>query len=57
VTAENSLSVSPHDLAPAVAPVQVGSVVAVLQRAEQWIMVREVGGKVGWLPRRSIEEL
>jgi cytochrome c-type biogenesis protein CcmH/NrfG len=57
VTAENALSVSPHDLAPAVAPVQVGSVVAVIQRAQGWAMVREVGGKVGWLPRQSIEEL
>jgi hypothetical protein len=57
VTAENALSVSPHDLAPAVAPVQVGSVVTVIQRAQGWAMVREVGGKVGWLPRQSIEEL
>lgn len=57
VTADNSLSVSPHDLAPAVAPVQVGSVVTLLQREGGWAMVREVGGKVGWLPLESVDEL
>jgi cytochrome c-type biogenesis protein CcmH/NrfG len=57
VTADNSLSISPHDLAPAVAPVQVGSVVTLLQRTGSWAMVREVGGKVGWLPLESVEEL
>ena len=57
VTADNSLSVSPHDLAPAVAPVQVGSVVTLIQRRGSWAMVREVGGKIGWLPLASVEEL
>jgi hypothetical protein len=57
VTVDNSLSVSPHDLSPSVAPVQVGSVVTVLQRTRGWAMVREVGGKVGWLPLASVEEL
>jgi hypothetical protein len=57
VTAENSLSISPHDLAPAVAPVQVGSVVTVLQRDRGWAMVREMGGKVGWLPLGALKEL
>ena len=57
VTADNSLSVSPHDLAPAVAPVQVGSVVTTIQRGSGWVLVREVGGKLGWLPLESVEEL
>jgi cytochrome c-type biogenesis protein CcmH/NrfG len=57
VTADNSLSISPHELAPAVAPVQVGSVVSLIQRDRGWAMVREVGGKVGWLPLVSVEEL
>jgi hypothetical protein len=57
VTVENSLSISPHDLAPSVAPVQVGSVVTVLQRNRGWAMVREMGGKIGWLPLEAVEEL
>lgn len=57
VTVENSLSISPHELAPAVAPVQVGSVVTLLRRDRGWAMVREVGGKVGWIPLEAVEEL
>ena len=57
VTVDNSLSISPHDLAPSVSPVQVGSVVTVLQRDRGWAMVREVGGKVGWIPLTSVEQL
>jgi hypothetical protein len=56
VTADHSLSVSPHDLAPAVAPVQVGSVVTVMQRDRGWAMVREAGGKIGWLPLESVDQ-
>lgn len=57
VTVENSLSISPHELAPSVAPVQIGSVVTVLQRDRGWAMVRAMGGKVGWLPLGAVEEL
>jgi hypothetical protein len=57
VTSDEALSISPHDLAPSVAPVQIGSVVTVLHRNHGWAMVREVGGKVGWLPLASVEEL
>lgn len=57
VTMDNSLSISPHDLAPSVVPVQVGSVVTVLHRDHGWAMVREVSGKIGWLPLASVEEL
>jgi hypothetical protein len=57
VTAEHSLAISPHELAPAVVPVQVGSVVTVLSRDRGWAMVRESGGKVGWLPLEDLEEL
>jgi hypothetical protein len=57
VTADNALALSPHELAPAVVAVQVGSVVTVLQRQPGWTMVREMGGKIGWLPLASVEEL
>jgi hypothetical protein len=57
VTTEHSLSVSPHDLAPAVAPVQVGSVVTMIQQERGWAMVREVDGRIGWLPLESVEPL
>jgi hypothetical protein len=57
VTAANALAISPHELAPAVAPVHVGSVVHVLQREHHWAMVREIGGNIGWLPLQSLEEI
>lgn len=57
VTSDNALALSPHELAPAVVAVQVGSVVTVLQRERGWTMVREVGGKIGWLPLASVEEI
>jgi hypothetical protein len=57
VTGDHSLAVSPHELAPAVAPVQVGSVVTLLQRQRGWALVRETGGRLGWLPLESVEPL
>jgi hypothetical protein len=57
VTRDNAIAVSPHELAPAVAPVQVGSVVSLLQQERGWTMVRESGGKIGWLPLESVEKL
>jgi hypothetical protein len=50
VTTEQSLALSPNDLAPAVSPVQVASVVSEIRRQHGWVMVRESGGRIGWLP-------
>jgi hypothetical protein len=57
VTVDHSLAVSPHELAPSVVPVQVGSVVTMLQRQRGWALVRETGGRLGWLPLDSVEPL
>lgn len=57
VTADHSIALSPHELAPAVLPVQVGSVVTIVTRAGNWAMVRASNGQVGWLPREVVEPL
>ncbi|HEV8125146.1 MAG TPA: BatD family protein [Gemmatimonadales bacterium] len=57
VTADYSIALSPHELAPAVLPVQVGSVVSLITRAGNWAMVRASNGQVGWLPREVVEPL
>lgn len=57
ITADHSIAVSPHELAPAVFPVQVGSVVSLITQAGNWSMVRASNGQVGWLPREVVEPL
>lgn len=57
VTGDNAIALSPHELAPAAAAVQTGSVVTIVDRARGWAMVRESGGRVGWLPQEAVEEL
>ena len=57
VTAEHSMALSPHELAPAVLPVQVGSVVSLISRTGNWAMVRASNGQVGWLPLEVVEPL
>jgi tetratricopeptide (TPR) repeat protein len=57
VTAEQSMALSPHELAPAVAPVQVGSVVSLLSTTGNWAKVRASNGQLGWLPLEVVEPL
>lgn len=57
VTADHSIALSPHELAPSVQPVQVGSVVTLLSTSGEWDMVRSSSGEVGWLPRNIVEKL
>jgi hypothetical protein len=57
VTADHSIALSPHELAPSVQPVQVGSVVTLLSTSGEWDMVRSSSGEIGWLPRSIVEKL
>jgi hypothetical protein len=49
-----TLRLSPHGRAPAVAPVESGSAVRVVETAAGWVLVRAGGGPEGWLPDAAV---
>ena len=49
-----TLRLSPHGRAPAVAPVERGSAVRVIEGAAGWVLVRASGGREGWLPDAAV---
>jgi tetratricopeptide (TPR) repeat protein len=49
-----TLRLSPHGLAPAIAPVEGGSAVLLLRRSPGWVLVRAAGSRQGWLPSDAV---
>jgi hypothetical protein len=49
-----TLRLSPHGLAPAIAPVDGGSAVLLLERSPGWALVRAGGSREGWVPADAI---
>jgi hypothetical protein len=53
-TAKLSLQLSPHERAPAVAPLEPGTALHVLRTAPGWIMVDAPGDRLGWVEAESV---
>ena len=49
-----TLRLSPHGLAPAIAPVEGGSAVLLLRRSPGWVFVKAAGSRQGWLPSDAV---
>jgi hypothetical protein len=49
-----TLRLSPHGLAPAIAPVEGGSAVLLLRRTSGWVLVRVAGSREGWVPSDAV---
>jgi len=49
-----TLRLSPHGQAPAVAPVEGGTAVRLVGRAQGWLLVRAAGGREGWVPDPAV---
>ena len=49
-----TLRLSPHGLAPAIAPVEGGSAVLLLRRTPGWALVRAGGAREGWVPTDAV---
>jgi hypothetical protein len=49
-----TLRLSPHGLAPAIAPVEGGSAVLLLRRGPGWVLVKAVGSRQGWVPDDAV---
>ncbi len=49
-----TLRLSPHGLAPAVAPVDGGSAVLMLRASPGWLLVRASGSREGWVPQDAV---
>jgi cytochrome c-type biogenesis protein CcmH/NrfG len=49
-----TLRLSPHGLAPAIAPVDGGSAVLLLRRTPGWALVRAGGAREGWVPADAV---
>ena len=54
VTEPATLRLSPHGLAPAIAPIDNGTAVIVLRRTPGWVLVRAPGAREGWLPADAV---
>ncbi len=50
----STLRLSPHGLAPAVAPVDGGSAVVLQRRTPGWVLVKASGAREGWLPAEAV---
>ncbi|HEY8257899.1 MAG TPA: tetratricopeptide repeat protein [Gemmatimonadales bacterium] len=50
----STLRLSPHGLAPAIAPVDGGSAVLLLRSSPGWVLVRASGDREGWLPKDAV---
>lgn len=49
-----TLRLSPHGLAPGVAPVDGGSAVLMLRASPGWVLVRASGSREGWVPKDAV---
>jgi hypothetical protein len=49
-----TLRLSPHGLAPGVAPVEGGSAVLLLRASPGWVLVRASGSREGWVPKDAV---
>jgi len=49
-----TLRLSPHGLAPAVAPLEGGSAVLLLRRDPGWVLVTAPGSREGWVPSDAV---
>jgi tetratricopeptide (TPR) repeat protein len=49
-----TLRLSPHGLAPAVAPLEPGSAVRIVRRTPGWLMIRAPGRQEGWLAEEAV---
>jgi hypothetical protein len=49
-----TLRVSPHGLAPAVAPLDPGSAVRIVRHAPGWLLVRAPGDREGWVAEEAV---
>jgi hypothetical protein len=54
VVETETLRLSPHGLAPAVAPVDGGSAVLLLRASPGWVLVRASGSREGWVPKEAV---
>lgn len=54
---KTSLQLSPHERAPAVAPLEDGTALVILRRTAGWTMVSAPGGRLGWVPTDSLAVL
>jgi len=49
-----TLRLSPHGRAPALAPVEEGTAVRVVEQVPGWVLVLAAGGREGWLPDAAV---
>jgi tetratricopeptide (TPR) repeat protein len=49
-----TLRLSPHGRAPALAPVEAGTAVRLVQDVPGWVLVRSAGGREGWLTDAAV---
>ncbi|MGE0353008.1 MAG: hypothetical protein AB7I33_03550 [Gemmatimonadales bacterium] len=54
VTDDESLALSPHELAPVIGPAPEGTVVYPVRGGGDWTLVRDASGRLGWLPARTV---
>ena len=52
-----TLRLSPHGLAPAIAPVEGGTAVLLLRRAPGWALVLAGGAREGWVPADAVARI
>jgi uncharacterized protein YgiM (DUF1202 family) len=45
---------SPHGRAPTIAPVEGGSAVRLIRRAQGWVLVHAPDGREGWVPDAAV---
>jgi hypothetical protein len=49
-----TLRLSPHGRAPALAPLEEGTAVRLVQDVPGWVLVRSAGGREGWLTDAAV---
>jgi len=54
---KTSLQLSPHERAPAVAPLEAGTALVIVRHTPGWAMVNAPGGRLGWVPADSLAVL